>query len=347
MPLDNNTLINSIQAPAPPQNEAFSLPALLTAIGSLGLNIGGAVSGHGDVGASSLSLSQQLQNDAERTQKQKYADELRATGQQQKRNAGGAIAKRLPEVSNPAARLQIQTLIANDDPETANSVLYKEIGEQDRRKATVKDDYNKVQGGLNDFIKEKTQTVAQIQKALPPEVHQALAEQEFFSAQAKPLSSVAELREKWNQRKDAKKINDSEAAQLYNKYTSVVNSARPAKFGSDFLGKTMGFGDDPKSTDAFKDYAKSTLSPETLQAATQGTSQIQQHMTQAQKALQIKQTMANPKTKAKGIQMAEEFLAAGGSAPSTQQAPPAGQRMFSKSENRYYIKKPNGDIVPE
>jgi hypothetical protein len=95
MPPENqNPLINAVQAPAPPQSEAFSLPALLTAIGSLGLNIGGAATGHGDVGSQPLSLSQQLQSSAEKAQKDKYAEELKTTGQQQKRNIGASIAPR-------------------------------------------------------------------------------------------------------------------------------------------------------------------------------------------------------------------------------------------------------------
>lgn len=319
MPYDDYSAIPAAPGiPDAPQQQ-MSLPALLSAIGGLGLNVAGLATGTGAHGAGALSLSEQLQQQADRKQSQDYRQEVRKTQRQQTQNIGKALSARLGEISNPDAAKEIQTAIDNGNLNFAQGRFQNEISEQHRLESEARVDKKLQDADRNAYLRQLDEQIKgahegakDVQKNLHPEALRKSLEQEVFAGSKNYFQSAEDLKQAYNAA--AKKnglplLGEKGRDELWNRYTSASPGVVD-KVTALFSKKPL-----PTPAEAFKNYADNQLTPEEKAALKASHDQLLSHQQTIDQARQLKQMLLNPKTRDQAMQIMGSGTSLEGVAP--------------------------------
>ncbi len=299
-----------------PTNE---ITGLISALAGLGLNVGSIFTpGAGAAGNASLSLAQQLNDEAEKRNKAN-AD---YQGQQKIGIDLAQVINR--DVRDPLQRKGMITRIENYEAQGANSDYKSYMNEQQQKanqqKYELKDSYG--QAGL--IAADAQKKVAELSAALPPSVMQNVREKAIFEGQKAPFTDHKQLMQAYNAKtaKGEKKLSVQDAKQLFNKQAAFLTSKKEGALNTP-LGQFFGsLPNDKTTSDLFSDYDAAHSDPSEYQQYQSVQQQIEGEKARAEAARQIAIRLKNPKTAPQAQKDLDLLL--GGSTPGQQQGPKPG-----------------------
>lgn len=324
-------VIPATQIPAAPQPQT-NLPALLSAIGGAVLNGAGLFTGQAH-GTSSLSLAQQLQQQANEKQRTEYEQQVKQTKQEQRRNVGEQLKARAGEIWNPAAQNEIKSMADNDMLEAGIGVFNAERTNQhwlsQQKKGDKKEadrDFKYLLSSFDDRIHQGERQMKDANARLGrdfAEEQKAILEHKIFSESPKFFDSPRELMDTYNatvKKNGFPKINEKDAQDMWSRYKQFA----PGSIAR--LKATFGQAQLPSPQEAFQGYLDARLTPEQVDNLKKAQEVLAEHRKQIDTLYSTRQALKDPRTKEQTL---KQLYSGEAPAPSVgpgsrPAAPPAG-----------------------
>jgi len=295
---------NELQfAPLPDQAQPQSeLPQWLATLTGLAANVVGAVTQTGALGNQSVSLAEQLRQEAER--RNGLAAKYKAS-----QEAGQAVWNRAQkDIADPGAREMIRTQVQNLDDGGALSSYNTEVSRQRQAKSESRADSRDAFMTAEQLRLLAESQAKELKSTIPRAAEKASMEQDFFKAQTAPFKDAADLQQRWKGTYKGSNLNGDEAKALYDTWKAHLTSKQD---WSQYLGQSLGYGSNNQPAHAFDDYAASRVKPEELQAYAEHKGLADSAAEKAQALRELQARLRNPGTAPQAKRELDALMGAG------------------------------------